>query len=76
MISSFIFWLHGVQFCEQEERATYVIQKSGKFPLSECNSIMISTVDSEFASTCMGKENETLVFMLDVCHMHEDLMTK
>ena len=36
--------------------------------------LMISTVESEFASTCMGKENETLVFLFNVCH--EDLMTK
>ena len=31
--------------------------------------VMISTVDSNFTSTCMGKESETLIF--DVCH--EDL---
>ena len=38
--------------------------------------LMISTVDSEFTSMCMEKEkeNETLVFVCDVCH--EDLMTK
>ena len=33
--------------------------------------LMISTVDSEFTSTCMGKE--TLIFVFDVCHA--DLMT-
>ena len=36
--------------------------------------LMISTVDSEFTRMCMGKENETLIFMFDVCH--EDLMAK
>ena len=30
--------------------------------------LMISTVDSEFTSMCIEKENETLVFMFDVCH--------
>ena len=36
--------------------------------------LMISAVDSEFTSTCMGKESETLIFMFDVCHA--DVMTK
>ena len=59
------FWLHGVQFCERESfhRVNVKVSK-----------LMISTVDREFASTCMGKENEALVFVFDVCH--EDLMTK
>ena len=52
-----------------------VIQRSGKFQLSECNGSknMISTVDSEFTSTCMAKESEILIFMFDACHA--DLMT-
>ena len=36
--------------------------------------LMISTVDSEFTSTCMGKESETIIFMFGVS-CHEDLMT-
>ena len=35
--------------------------------------LMISIVDSEFTSTCVGKESETLIFVFDVCHA--DLMT-
>ena len=51
-----------------------VIQRSGKFQLSECNSIK-KYVDSEFTSTCtcMAKESEILIFMFDACHA--DLMT-
>ena len=46
--------------------------------MSKCNStvskLMISLVDSEFTSTCMGKESETLIFMFGVCQEH--LITK
>ena len=76
MISSFIFWLHGVQFCERDKELPMLCISLESFHRVNVivSKLMISTVDSEFTSTCMGKENETLVLMFDVCH--EDLMTK